>query len=249
MAHGLVLALPESRSQGARRARHHGFAQSGGRLRRHRAADRQPAALRAVSHRLARPARRRSVIHRNPHAAGAGRLRETGGARCACCWRSGGIGIGSIGPAWRAGWGMQSRRARSCTCASSPRDTCSISPPTWELFRRNLKRNVRESLRHCYNSLRREGIGFSFEVAASAADVARAHRLRGRRQDAPVLLGIRSALRALRGHDDRHGGGSQICHRPRLLSRIALHFYLGARSGRGLPSLLSRFFRARRVWR
>lgn len=38
-------------------------------------------------------------------------------------------------------------------------------PATWEEFRRGLKRNIRESLRHCYNSLRRDGHEFQFEVA------------------------------------------------------------------------------------
>jgi CelD/BcsL family acetyltransferase involved in cellulose biosynthesis len=37
--------------------------------------------------------------------------------------------------------------------------------PTWEAFRAGLKRNVRESLRHCYNSLKRDGLDFAVEVA------------------------------------------------------------------------------------
>jgi CelD/BcsL family acetyltransferase involved in cellulose biosynthesis len=37
--------------------------------------------------------------------------------------------------------------------------------PTWEAFRAGLKRNIRESLRHCYNSLKRDGLNFEFEVA------------------------------------------------------------------------------------
>lgn len=37
--------------------------------------------------------------------------------------------------------------------------------PTWEQFRAGLKRNIRESLRHCYNSLSRDGHRFQFEVA------------------------------------------------------------------------------------
>ena len=39
--------------------------------------------------------------------------------------------------------------------------------PTWEAFRAGLKRNIRESLRHCYNSLKRDGLEFEFEVAQS----------------------------------------------------------------------------------
>jgi CelD/BcsL family acetyltransferase involved in cellulose biosynthesis len=36
--------------------------------------------------------------------------------------------------------------------------------PTWEEFRRRLKRNIRESLRHCYNSLKRDGHSFELQV-------------------------------------------------------------------------------------
>jgi CelD/BcsL family acetyltransferase involved in cellulose biosynthesis len=38
-------------------------------------------------------------------------------------------------------------------------------PPTWEEFRAGLKRNIRESLRHCYNSLKRHGHSFEFKIA------------------------------------------------------------------------------------
>jgi CelD/BcsL family acetyltransferase involved in cellulose biosynthesis len=47
-------------------------------------------------------------------------------------------------------------------------------PSTWEAFRRGLKRNIRESLRHCYNSLKRDGYEFEFEVASKPVDVSRA---------------------------------------------------------------------------
>lgn len=36
--------------------------------------------------------------------------------------------------------------------------------PTWEQFRKGLKRNIRESLRHCYNSLKRDGHEFELTV-------------------------------------------------------------------------------------
>lgn len=36
--------------------------------------------------------------------------------------------------------------------------------PTWEEFRRHLKRNIRESLRHCYNSLERDHHSFELQV-------------------------------------------------------------------------------------
>jgi CelD/BcsL family acetyltransferase involved in cellulose biosynthesis len=41
----------------------------------------------------------------------------------------------------------------------------------WEEFRAGLKRNMRESLRHCYNSLRRDGHAFEFVVAREPAEV------------------------------------------------------------------------------
>jgi CelD/BcsL family acetyltransferase involved in cellulose biosynthesis len=45
-------------------------------------------------------------------------------------------------------------------------------PPTWEEFRPLLKRNIRESLRHCYNSLRRAGHPFELQVIADPAGIA-----------------------------------------------------------------------------
>jgi CelD/BcsL family acetyltransferase involved in cellulose biosynthesis len=43
--------------------------------------------------------------------------------------------------------------------------------PTWEEFRRDLKRNVRESLRHCYNSLKRDGHNFELQVIQDPAEM------------------------------------------------------------------------------
>ena len=47
-------------------------------------------------------------------------------------------------------------------------------PSSWEAFRAGLKRNVRESLRHCYNSLRRDGHAFEFVVARERGEVLQA---------------------------------------------------------------------------
>ena len=47
-------------------------------------------------------------------------------------------------------------------------------PSSWADFHRGLKRNIRESLRHCYNSLKRDGHRFEFEVAREPGDVRRA---------------------------------------------------------------------------
>jgi len=45
-------------------------------------------------------------------------------------------------------------------------------PPSWQEFKSLLKRNISESLRHCYNSLRRAGHRFELQVIADPADIA-----------------------------------------------------------------------------
>ena len=47
-------------------------------------------------------------------------------------------------------------------------------PPTWDMFRAGLKRNIRESLRHCYNSLKRDGHAFELHIVTEASDVRQA---------------------------------------------------------------------------
>lgn len=42
---------------------------------------------------------------------------------------------------------------------------------TWESFRSSRPRNIKESLRKCYNSLKRDGHAFSLEVATAPAEV------------------------------------------------------------------------------
>jgi CelD/BcsL family acetyltransferase involved in cellulose biosynthesis len=44
-------------------------------------------------------------------------------------------------------------------------------PGSWSAFRSGLRRNVRESLRHCYNSLRRDGHNFELVVAREPLEV------------------------------------------------------------------------------
>ena len=44
-------------------------------------------------------------------------------------------------------------------------------PSSWESLRANLKRNVRESIRHCYNSLKRDGLSCELRVAQDPAAV------------------------------------------------------------------------------
>jgi CelD/BcsL family acetyltransferase involved in cellulose biosynthesis len=45
--------------------------------------------------------------------------------------------------------------------------------PTWEEFRRRLKRNIRESLRHCYNSLKRDNHSFELQVIEEMPELRR----------------------------------------------------------------------------
>jgi CelD/BcsL family acetyltransferase involved in cellulose biosynthesis len=45
--------------------------------------------------------------------------------------------------------------------------------PTWAEFRLRLKRNIRESLRHCYNSLKRDNHSFELQVIEDPAEVSR----------------------------------------------------------------------------
>ena len=68
-------------------------------------------------------------------------------------------------------------------------------PGTWEELRARLRRNIKESLRHCYNSLAREGLKWTFDVvkdparvAAVMADFLRLHRARARSNKGPLHL-------------------------------------------------------------
>lgn len=44
--------------------------------------------------------------------------------------------------------------------------------PTWEAFKAGRSRNIKESLRKCYNSLKRDGLSFTFQVARTPPEVA-----------------------------------------------------------------------------
>jgi len=73
-------------------------------------------------------------------------------------------------------------------------------PGTWEEFRGGLKRNIRESLRHCYNSLKRDGHDFRLVVATNPRDVAVAlDRLF-------VLHTLRAAMTGTVPHPNRFAG-------------------------------------------
>jgi CelD/BcsL family acetyltransferase involved in cellulose biosynthesis len=72
-----------------------------------------------------------------------------------------------------------------------------VLPDTWQKFRAGLKRNIRESLRHCYNSLRRDGHRFEFVVARTPAEV---------RAALPRFMQLHAARAAMVGgthHPDR----------------------------------------------
>ena len=44
-------------------------------------------------------------------------------------------------------------------------------PESWDVLRKGLKRNIRESLRHCYNSLKRDGLEFDFVAVSEPSAV------------------------------------------------------------------------------
>jgi len=73
-------------------------------------------------------------------------------------------------------------------------------PPTWDMFRAGLKRNIRESLRHCYNSLKRDGHVFELEVVSEAS------RVRAALDHFLVLHALRAAMKNTSVHPNRFAG-------------------------------------------
>jgi len=67
-------------------------------------------------------------------------------------------------------------------------------PPSWEALRNVLKRNIRESIRHGYNSLKRQSIEFEFRVAKLPDDVAAALEIFF------ALHGMRASLEGTTAH-------------------------------------------------
>jgi CelD/BcsL family acetyltransferase involved in cellulose biosynthesis len=79
-------------------------------------------------------------------------------------------------------------------------------PASWEELRSSLKRNIRESLRHCYNSLKRDGHRFEFQVIEDPA-------------------GVRRGLdRYLALHTMRANATHKVVHPDRFASRISREF-------------------------
>jgi CelD/BcsL family acetyltransferase involved in cellulose biosynthesis len=81
---------------------------------------------------------------------------------------------------WIQWSGMSERIAAALTHETTPHwyevqdDYVLDLPSSWEEFRASLERNARESVRHCYNSLRRDGHAFEFVVAQERGEVCRA---------------------------------------------------------------------------
>ena len=74
--------------------------------------------------------------------------------------------------------------------------------PTWDEFKSGLKRNIRESIRHCYNSLKRDGIAFEFSIAKQGPELRQA-------LDAFVRLhSARAGLDDTVAHPDRFAAAS-----------------------------------------
>jgi CelD/BcsL family acetyltransferase involved in cellulose biosynthesis len=73
-------------------------------------------------------------------------------------------------------------------------------PSSWAEFHRGLRRNIRESLRHCYNSLRRDHHSFRFEIGTTPQDV---------RCGVDCFLDLHARRAAMRGtveHPDHFAG-------------------------------------------
>jgi CelD/BcsL family acetyltransferase involved in cellulose biosynthesis len=101
--------------------------------------------------------------------------------------------------------------------------------PTWDEFRGNLKRNIRESVRHCYNSLKRDGLVLKVSVARSGAELK--HGL-----DAFIRLhAARAGLEDTVEHPDRFAAAStraflyDVCER--LSQRDIVRVFLLELSG------------------
>jgi CelD/BcsL family acetyltransferase involved in cellulose biosynthesis len=73
-------------------------------------------------------------------------------------------------------------------------------PTTWEEFRAGLKRNIRQSLRHCYNSLKRDGHEFTVARAESPSAVKEALELLF------VLHAMRAGMPGTTPHPNRFAG-------------------------------------------
>ncbi len=87
--------------------------------------------------------------------------------------------------------------------------------PTWEQFRGGLKRNIKESLRHGYNALKRDGLHARLVVAETGADVDDALGAFFR------LHAMRAEQRGLPEHPDRFVGARRKQFLRTVAARLA----------------------------
>jgi CelD/BcsL family acetyltransferase involved in cellulose biosynthesis len=99
-------------------------------------------------------------------------------------------GLPADGPV--AGWFAARAEAQGWQLRPMAPDYVLTVPSTWEAFRAGLKRNIKESLRHCYNSLARDGHAWSFEAVGdpealpeALAEFLRLHAARAAKVDGP----------------------------------------------------------------
>ena len=96
-------------------------------------------------------------------------------------------------------------------------------PSSWEEFRSRLRRNIRESLRHCYNSLRRDGHRFELRVIEDPAE------MRAGLERFVALHAMRADLKGTVIHPDRFAHGTcreflfAVCER--LAARGAVRLF------------------------
>jgi len=111
---------------------------------------------------------------------------------------------------WIHWTGMSSTFAEALTAAGGVlqweppvEDVILDLPSSWEEFRSRLKRNIRESLRHCYNSLKRDGHQFELQVIEDPAGI------RAGLDRFLTLHRMRASLKHTVAHPDRFCG--QVC--------------------------------------
>jgi CelD/BcsL family acetyltransferase involved in cellulose biosynthesis len=89
-------------------------------------------------------------------------------------------------------------------------------PADWETFRKSLKRNIRESLRHCYNSLKRDQRKFSLVVLDSPKDI------QGGLVDFLRLHAMRAQMLGTVAHPDHFASATSQAFLREVCARLAL---------------------------
>jgi len=95
-------------------------------------------------------------------------------------------------------------------------------PKSFEEFKSSRSRNIKESLRKCYNSLKRDGLTFEFRVLTSSAEVepalAEFFRLHRLRSQMPAAVVHQDAFKA----ESSRRFLTAVCHRFALRGRLRL---------------------------